>query len=465
MDRREFTKVMGAVVAGMAAGIQGLRRREEGRGRRRPTSTSARATTSVRARAAARRDKNACAGKNECKGKGGCAAAGAKHACTGKNECKGMGGCKTGDARLRRQELLQGQGRLRGSGEARGSTKKRQDPPAAARTAARPWPLRAAPRRLPQDHCRIVGARIRATAGAFRTWASASACAPPTSPTSSTQQPGGRLVRGPLRELHGHGGPARCTSSTRSPSATRSSCTACRCRSAAPTRSTASYLRKLKALAARTRAHWVSDHLCWTGVAGRNVHDLLPMPLHRGGAAPHRRRACGRSPTSSSGRWSSRTRRPTSSSRPRRCPSGSSWPAWPRRPTAACCSTSTTSTSAPSTTASTRRRYLDAHRPPTASCSTTSPGTRTRARTSSTPTATTSSTEVWDLYRASVRAHRQRRDAARVGRGHPGVRGRARRGAEGARRSALEVTAVAAAVALMAPARPASTACSAGCRP
>jgi uncharacterized protein (UPF0276 family) len=38
------------------------------------------------------------------------------------------------------------------------------------------------------------------------------------------------------------------------------------------------YLRKLKALAGRTRAHWVSDHLCWTGVAGRNVHDLLPMP-------------------------------------------------------------------------------------------------------------------------------------------------------------------------------------------
>jgi len=38
------------------------------------------------------------------------------------------------------------------------------------------------------------------------------------------------------------------------------------------------YLRKLKALAKRTRAHWVSDHLCWTGIAGRNVHDLLPMP-------------------------------------------------------------------------------------------------------------------------------------------------------------------------------------------
>jgi hypothetical protein len=38
------------------------------------------------------------------------------------------------------------------------------------------------------------------------------------------------------------------------------------------------HLGKLKALAARTRAHWVSDHLCWTGILGRNTHDLLPMP-------------------------------------------------------------------------------------------------------------------------------------------------------------------------------------------
>jgi uncharacterized protein len=40
------------------------------------------------------------------------------------------------------------------------------------------------------------------------------------------------------------------------------------------------YLEKLKALAARTRAHWVSDHLCWTGVQGLNSHDLLPMPYN-----------------------------------------------------------------------------------------------------------------------------------------------------------------------------------------
>ena len=39
------------------------------------------------------------------------------------------------------------------------------------------------------------------------------------------------------------------------------------------------YLRKLKRLADETRAVWVSDHLCWTGVLGRNTHDLLPVPL------------------------------------------------------------------------------------------------------------------------------------------------------------------------------------------
>jgi len=39
-----------------------------------------------------------------------------------------------------------------------------------------------------------------------------------------------------------------------------------------------SFLAKIKALAKRVRAVWVSDHVCWTGVAGRNLHDLLPMP-------------------------------------------------------------------------------------------------------------------------------------------------------------------------------------------
>ncbi len=39
-----------------------------------------------------------------------------------------------------------------------------------------------------------------------------------------------------------------------------------------------SYLRDLRALAARIEPAWVSDHLCWTGVDGRQLHDLLPLP-------------------------------------------------------------------------------------------------------------------------------------------------------------------------------------------
>ena len=38
------------------------------------------------------------------------------------------------------------------------------------------------------------------------------------------------------------------------------------------------YLRQLKSLAVRTRARWISDHLCWTGVDGTNLHDLMPLP-------------------------------------------------------------------------------------------------------------------------------------------------------------------------------------------
>jgi uncharacterized protein (UPF0276 family) len=38
------------------------------------------------------------------------------------------------------------------------------------------------------------------------------------------------------------------------------------------------YLRDLKLLASRSEPAWVSDHLCWTGVNGHNLHDLLPLP-------------------------------------------------------------------------------------------------------------------------------------------------------------------------------------------
>ena len=38
------------------------------------------------------------------------------------------------------------------------------------------------------------------------------------------------------------------------------------------------YLVELKTLANRIDPLWVSDHLCWTGIAGHNSHDLLPLP-------------------------------------------------------------------------------------------------------------------------------------------------------------------------------------------
>lgn len=38
------------------------------------------------------------------------------------------------------------------------------------------------------------------------------------------------------------------------------------------------YLAELKKLERRVNPKWISDHLCWTGVHGMNLHDLLPIP-------------------------------------------------------------------------------------------------------------------------------------------------------------------------------------------
>lgn len=38
------------------------------------------------------------------------------------------------------------------------------------------------------------------------------------------------------------------------------------------------YLRRLKKLVKRVKPAWLSDHFCWTGVPGGNLHDLLPLP-------------------------------------------------------------------------------------------------------------------------------------------------------------------------------------------
>jgi uncharacterized protein (UPF0276 family) len=39
------------------------------------------------------------------------------------------------------------------------------------------------------------------------------------------------------------------------------------------------YLARLKRFADEVRPAWVSDHVCWTGVAGRTTHELVPLPF------------------------------------------------------------------------------------------------------------------------------------------------------------------------------------------
>ena len=39
------------------------------------------------------------------------------------------------------------------------------------------------------------------------------------------------------------------------------------------------YLDALWRLAERVQPAWISDHLCWTGMGGVNLHDLLPLPF------------------------------------------------------------------------------------------------------------------------------------------------------------------------------------------
>src|ERR1700674_1172983 len=37
------------------------------------------------------------------------------------------------------------------------------------------------------------------------------------------------------------------------------------------------YLQQVKDLINKIKPHWISDHLCWTGMQNKNMHDLLPL--------------------------------------------------------------------------------------------------------------------------------------------------------------------------------------------
>ncbi|MEN9654216.1 MAG: hypothetical protein RL235_328, partial [Chlamydiota bacterium] len=39
------------------------------------------------------------------------------------------------------------------------------------------------------------------------------------------------------------------------------------------------FLKKIKNLARKIKAPWISDHLCWGQVPGSHLHDLLPLPF------------------------------------------------------------------------------------------------------------------------------------------------------------------------------------------
>ena len=110
MDRREFTKVMGAVVAGVTAGSKAFGQDAKKAEEKKADKHICKGHNECKGKGACHTDKNACAGQNECKGKGGCAAEAAKHSCAGKNECKGMGGCKSGDAGCAGKNSCKGKG-------------------------------------------------------------------------------------------------------------------------------------------------------------------------------------------------------------------------------------------------------------------------------------------------------------------------------------------------------------------
>ena len=93
MKRRDFTKAIAGIAAGVVAGTKVF------------ADDAKKQADKAKA--------SGCGGKDGCGGaKGKAAAAGdtAKHACKGMNECKGQGGCKTGDKGCAGKNSCKGKG-------------------------------------------------------------------------------------------------------------------------------------------------------------------------------------------------------------------------------------------------------------------------------------------------------------------------------------------------------------------
>jgi hypothetical protein len=129
MDRREFTKIMGAVAAGMVAGsrVSAQQKADD-----KAPKHVCKGMNDCSGKGGCKTGDKGCAAKNTCKGKGGCAAAAAKHDCAKKNGCAGMGGCKAGDKGCAGKNSCKGKG-----GCVPGSTSTEGEETPAAATAAR----------------------------------------------------------------------------------------------------------------------------------------------------------------------------------------------------------------------------------------------------------------------------------------------------------------------------------------
>jgi hypothetical protein len=109
MQRRQFTKAMGAVAAGLVAGSKVLSGSRLHADDKAPKHVC-KGHNECKGQGACQTADNGCAGMNSCKGKGGCASAEAKHECKGQNTCKAMGGCKTGDSGCAGKNSCKGKG-------------------------------------------------------------------------------------------------------------------------------------------------------------------------------------------------------------------------------------------------------------------------------------------------------------------------------------------------------------------
>ena len=229
--------------------------------RTRPTSTSVRARTRVRARAAARPAKNGCAGQERVQGQGRLRRRPRPSTSARARTRARAGRLQVRRRRLRGQELLQGQGRLRGSGERKHSAEGKSacsgKSGCKAGACGRPVDRRAASacsRRLIRGMSNRFGLPDLGVGVGLRTVHFGHILAEPPAVdwfevlSENFMDTGGRplYVLDQVAErypvvLHGVSLSIGSTDPL-----------------------DREYLRKLKALAARTRARWVSDHLCWT---------------------------------------------------------------------------------------------------------------------------------------------------------------------------------------------------------